>query len=313
MTAGRNVPGDAVPVDPDVAALIAELGVADCQTTPTLEEVRAGSQAQFSLMRGCTEPELAAVAACDGSLGGIRCRWYGRSPHAGSDVVVLIHGGGWVAGDIETYDPDARYLARTLDITVVSLGYRLAPETPFPGPMNDCVRAVRAAAELPHRQMAIVGDSAGGNLALVTAVAVRAEITVDALLLLYPVVDPEALDHGSAIAKADGYLLTRHAMVDYWNAYAPEPSMRLDPAAAPLRGELCGLPPTVVATAGYDPLHDQGRMLAARLVKDDVECEYLPNPSLIHGFQQQVPRVPAATLALRRAYLRLGAILRDER
>src|SRR5690606_38640248 len=135
------------------------------------------------------------------------------------------------------------------------------------------------------------------NLVLGAALELRGEGVVDALLALYPCVDPTGFSNPSYEQNATGYLLTRDAMRAYWELYATSDESRRDPRVAPLLADLRGLPPTVIASADYDPLRDEDRALAARLAAADVDTTYLPNAGLTHGFQQMVPRVPAATRA----------------
>ncbi len=215
-------------------------------------------------------------------------------------VIVYVHGGGWTVGDLDSGDHFARTLAGGLGATVVSVGYRLAPEHPFPAAFNDCAAVVRSVRDAhPGARLAVAGDSAGGNLAAAVAARGRTHerLRVEAQLLVYPALDPRQ-QHASHAQFADGYLLTRSDMAFYWDNYLPSAADRSDPRAAPVAiTDLTGLPPTVIATAGFDPLHDEGRQYAQRLIEANVPTVYLPFPRLTHGFLDMAGRVPAAQRA----------------
>ncbi|MTD16864.1 alpha/beta hydrolase fold domain-containing protein [Nakamurella sp. YIM 132087] len=224
------------------------------------------------------------------------------------DVVVYIHGGGWVVGSPATADPIARALASGLGATVVSVDYRLAPENPFPAAFDDCFAVVQAVADtVPHRWLAVGGDSAGGNLAAVVAMAARdaGSPAVDAQLLIYPALDP-TMASASQQRFADGYLLTRTALRYYWDSYGAGHERR--PYCAPSSADdLRGLAPAVVATAGFDPLRDEGNDYAERLAAAGVRTQLLEFPTLTHGFADQLARVPAASEALTQVIAGLAA------
>lgn len=242
----------------------------------------------------------------------VRVWIYEPTHQAPSSTLLYIHGGGWVAGSLESYDIDVRRLATQTGMSVVAVDYRLAPEARRPSAIEDCVAAARLvldSATLPPL-LALAGDSAGGNLALEVAIRLKNTGTMLAgLLLFYPVVDPGALNNRSYNENGNDFLLTREDMAYYWNAYlhdGPESFI----AQAPFAPEhLRGLPPTVLLTAGFDPLRDEGRELAASLIGSDVPLTYLPNPTLTHGFQQMVPRVDAATTAIGTAYRELRQLI----
>lgn len=291
------------PVDPDVVTLIADaMTVLDNDPAATTDQIRTREARFHSWMRGDVEPELAHIPTRDAAVAGVRVRWYGDEPQADTDIVVYLHGGGWLAGDVDSYDPDVRRLAAHLGLPVVAIDYRRTPEHPFPAAIDDCIAVLRELQQGAHRSLSLAGDSAGGNLALGTAIAVKAERILSSMLLLYPVVDPTAFDNLSYKDNGADYLLTAEAMREFWDLYVPSDEHRRHPSAAPRFAELEGLPPAVVVSADFDPLRDEDRELAARLIASDVPTTYLPNPGLIHGFQQMVPRIPAATSALKCAY-----------
>jgi acetyl esterase len=214
-----------------------------------------------------------------------------------SDVVVFIHGGGWVLGDKDSAEPSAAAIATMLGVRVVSVDYRLAPEHQYPAAYLDCLAVARAVASEHPRWMGIAGDSAGGNLA--AAVALTAPVHgfgVDAQLLFYPAIDP-AMGSSSYAEFAEGYLLTESAMSYYWQAYRGDTD-GTDPTFALSRAtRFVDFPPTVIATAGFDPLRDEGVDFASRLVSSGVPTTYLPFPSLIHGWLDQTDRIHAAAIA----------------
>lgn len=268
----------------------------------TYDEIRAEAVGFYDWLRGPVDPDLAHVATADARIGGVPVRWYNGGPAEDDDVIVFIHGGGWNNGSVHTHDADARELARTVGSVVVSVDYRLAPEHPFPAPLEDCLAVVTAVAGRPHRSLSLVGDSAGGNLVLAVASEVRKDIELAAVLALYPCIDPDALENISYSENGDDYLLTREGMRINWELYLANDADRADPRANLRDLDLRGFPSTVIATADYDPLRDEDQSFAARLIEADNEVTYLSNPGLIHGFQQMTHRVPMARCALMNAY-----------
>ena len=298
------------PLDDDVAQAISELPEIDISPDIDFDAIRVDAATIAARFRGAVDSDLGTIPSRDDSVAGVRVRWYGPQPDADRDLIVFVHGGGWVAGDLDSYDDDVRLLARETGAAVVAVGYRRAPEHPFPAPLDDCVSVVRHVVDVPHRTLSLAGDSAGGNLVLGTAWSLRNDSVVDAVLALYPCVDPTAMANDSYRENGSGYLLTHDAMRTYWEVYATDERARRDPRVALLLGDLHGMPSTVVASAGYDPLRDENRELAARLVNADVDVTYLPHPTLTHGFQQMVRRVPAASRALAAVYAAFVATLR---
>lgn len=228
----------------------------------------------------------------DGADGPLRARHFSPSDGgAGRPLVVFFHGGGWVVGDLDTHDQPCRLLTRHADVHVLSVDYRLAPEHPFPAAVEDAVAAfawgVEHAGELgadPTR-VAVAGDSAGGNLAAVVAQATRDAGTTppSAQLLLYPAVD-SSVDRPSKDLFAEGYLLTRRQTDWYRDTYA-DGVARTDPRLSPLRAaDLSGLAPAVVATAGFDPLRDEGEAYAEALRAAGVPVVLRRADGLVHGF-----------------------------
>jgi acetyl esterase/lipase len=297
-------------LDPDVQRLLAELAsLAGKERRAFTDLTPRAAREWFVMLRRIMSGPVAAPSASDIADGvvehdrhAVPIRRYhpaadGRDP---SRVIVYIHGGGWTVGDLDSGDHFARTVAGSLGATVVSVGYRLAPEHPFPAAFNDCAAVVRSVRDAhPGACLAVAGDSAGGNLAAAIAARARTDerLRVEAQLLVYPALDPHQ-QHASHEKFADGYLLTRSDMAFYWDNYLPAVADRSDPRAAPATlADFSGLPPTVIATAGFDPLHDEGREYAQRLIEANVPTVYLPFPRLTHGFLDMTDRVPAAQRA----------------
>lgn len=229
----------------------------------------------------------------DGPGGALAVRIYRPSDAVGLPVLVWFHGGGWVLGDINSGDIAGRDLATAAACVVVSVDYRLAPETPFPGPFDDCVAATRwviaNATELgvDARRVSVGGDSAGGNLAAAVAIEVAIEgVELAGQLLVYPVTSAD-LDRPSMVENADGYFLTRSAMAWFWAHYAAGAD-RADRRIAPLDGldtvpSGTRLAPAWVYTAGFDPLRDEGVAYAAALEARGGNVDALHVDDVIHG------------------------------
>jgi acetyl esterase len=207
--------------------------------------------------------------------------------------VLYLHGGGWTLGGIKAADRPCRALAAASGCVVVSLDYRRAPETKFPGPLLDCVAAARALVADPALVggdtggIVLLGDSAGGNLAAATALELRAEVgAVRAQVLLYPSLLPaRGTPYASYRRQADGPLMTAREMVWFWDHYLHTAEDGRDPRAAPLLAEdLQGLPPTTIVTAELDPLRDEALAYAERLAVAGVPVETTTYAGAAHGF-----------------------------
>lgn len=207
-------------------------------------------------------------------------------------AIVYLHGGGWAVGDLDSHDGTCRLLAHESECVVVSVDYRLAPEHPFPAAVDDAVAAYRwvhdHALELsvePGR-VGVMGDSAGGNLA-----AVVAQVTRDtdvpaptAQCLVYPATDARFRERSHELF-ATGFFLTRASMEWYRARYLPDPADWDSPLASPIEAtDLSGVCPAMVVTAGFDPLRDEGRRYAERLVEAGVPVRYRCYDDMVHGF-----------------------------
>lgn len=242
-----------------------------------------------------------------GPFGPIPARLYrprpGRLP-----VCVFFHGGGFVIGDLDGYDGVCRMLAERGDMVVISVDYRLAPEHPFPDPVDDCVAAFRAIRDRadrlgldPHR-LVVAGDSAGGNLATVLCqelVKEQEELPIYQLLI-YPKTDQrEQGDYASRELFADGFFLTS-SMVDWFSqTYLGDADVAADPRVSPNCFEdLHLLPPTHMITAGFDPLRDEGEAYADRLAQSGVRVTRHCCSQLVHGFVSMGGLIDAAAHAV---------------
>jgi acetyl esterase len=226
--------------------------------------------------------------------GRLRARHYAPpGDSAGRPLLVYLHGGGMVIGDIETHDEPCRMLCRHAAVHVLSVEYRLAPEHPFPAPVEDAVAAFRwagdHAAELgadPAR-VAVGGDSAGGNLSAVVAqTCTRQPGPAPVLqLLIYPSAD-YARETESMRMFADGFYLSSESRRWFDTHYLHGTGAdRSDPRISPLRAtDLSGLPPAIVVTAGFDPLRDEGEEYARAMQEAGTQVTLYRSPSMIHGF-----------------------------
>jgi acetyl esterase len=235
-----------------------------------------------------------------GPAGAIPARLFDvAGDRAPGPVMVFFHGGGFVIGDLDTHAGFCAEASRVLDMPVVAIDYRLAPEHPWPAAPDDCEAAARWVASnpaaLPRTATGLVlcGDSAGGTLAIVTAMALRdtpAAVPVIAQAPIYPATDSRG-DYPSLEAFGDGYLLTRDSIAWFDDCYRAE---RDHVRGAPIRGALAGMPPAVVVTASLDPIRDQGRAYAAALIAAGVPVAYREAAGTIHGFITLRQAIPSA-------------------
>lgn len=230
-------------------------------------------------------------------------RWYhpraARQTREPLPLVVFVHGGGWVTGSSANYDPMCTHLADAGDVIVAGVNYRLAPEHPAPAGLEDCLDAVgwlsrhAGQAGADPRRMGIAGDSAGGNLAAATAqhfAALTRETGEPDVLshqaLIYPSLDSSRL-YKSKIDRADGPMLRRRETDVYLALYlgsGPEALNVHDPRVSPFLGDVRGLPPTLIQTAGLDPLRDEGLRYGERLRGEGIDTVVTNYPQCPHGF-----------------------------
>jgi acetyl esterase len=281
----------------------------------SLAEARAADLASIRASGGEPEPvHQVANLTIPGPGGELPLRLYRPAGQRPLPTLLYFFGGGWVLGTIDTADGVSRTLANSSGTLVAVVGYRLAPEHPFPAAIDDCYAAVRwvagHAAEIgadPAR-LAVGGDSAGGNLAAAVVLLARAGgPALAGQLLVYPNTDQNA-DDESMRAADDPFLFNRHSVAWYRQHYLADPADVADPLASPLRAEsLAGLPPALVITAEYDPLRDQGEAYARRLADAGVHVELSRYPGMAHGFFTMAGSVDASRAALEQAASALRA------
>lgn len=252
-------------------------------------------------MRACAPgPEVASIKTCEVG-NGVSVRIY-RPVRAGNvGTIVHFHGGGWVTGDFDYADAMCRLLADTAGVPVVSVDYHLAPEYPFPAAFDDAsavLRWVGSRSEGLDPRIVVSGDSAGGNLAAVSAQVMRSDndITLLGQVLIYPVVDADLTR--DSYATNSGVFLGAREMGWFFDHYCPDAEARTSPEIAPIRAvDLSGLPPAVVVVGGHDPLLDEGLEYAERLRGAGVPVEVQHHPTLPHGFLQFTAASKAAAAA----------------
>lgn len=229
-------------------------------------------------------------------------------------VVVFCHGGGWVLGDLDTHDAMCRRIAHASAMVVMSVDYLRSPETNFPGPIDDCLAAVLALPILADKlridinNVFLMGDSAGGHLAASVALRLRkrVEITPRGLVLLYPVISPD-FDTPSYLEFAEGYGLTRAAMLWFWESFLGDLGSPARGKADLLAGSLAGLPPTHVVTAGYDVLRDEGNAFADAAAAAGVAVTRKQHDGMLHGFMHFAGMFDEGV----QATTEIGQLLRD--
>lgn len=300
----------------------------DPQMKPILERMREKMAARTSVPLSSPEMRIRFAAdmtewnrdpvelprvedkAVPGAFGDVRVRLY--DPIGGEiplPAVIYFHGGGWVVGNSDTVDAGLRLLAKLSGVVVLSVDYALAPEHKFPEPLEDCIavsRWLRRNAEtwgVDTGRLAIGGDSAGANLALATLLALRdaGEGWIKFSLLLY---GAYAAEYESQSHRAFGgveYGVGTQGARRFWSMYLRDDADRLNPLAAPLLGDMRGLPPLYLIAAGLDPLRDDTRNLARKLTEAHVPHEFKEYAGVIHGFMSMLRGLDAAVDATKAA------------
>jgi acetyl esterase len=303
---------DAADLDPEIALILREIEeagippVSDLSVEAARVQMEEGNRAWNQ-----DPPELASVAdlAMPGPRGPIRLRHYRPREAASLPLVIYFHGGGFVIGSLDTHDRLMRLLALDSDAAVIGVDYRLAPEHPFPAPLDDCVAAVRwLRSETQHlrldrERVVLAGDSAGANLALASLLDLRDAPEPRACkgAALFYGCFWRRLDTPAHARFGDGSLhLGTAEMRWFWQQYLGDPS-RPEPRAEPIYADLRGLPPLFLTAAALDPLYDDTVELDRRLEAAGVVHELKAYPGLVHGFMQLTLRSAAARAAVRDA------------
>jgi acetyl esterase len=253
--------------------------------------------------------------AIPGPGGPIPARLYRSAKNGTLPVLVFLHGGGWVVGNIDSHEAMCRHLANRAECAVLSVDYRMGPEHKFPAAVEDCFAATvwtagnAAALGVDPGRLAVGGDSAGGNLAAVVSLLARDKGAprIAYQVLIYPATDA-AMRHDSVARYAEGYVLTRATMRWFYEQYLRTPDDAADWRVSPLLApDLSRLPPAYVLTAGYDPLCDEGDAYAARLAAAGVPVTHRRFPGQVHGFVTNGRVIRAAETALDEAAAALKA------
>jgi acetyl esterase len=308
-------------LDAETRALLAQVAAAGAPPThlTTPEDARAAMRSRQARLGPGPEVHARRDLHVPGSGHRVPVRVLAPTPEP-PGVLLYLHGGGWVLGDLDGFEPFARSLATATGLTVVLVDYRLAPEHPFPAALDDATAALdwalehRAELAAPDAPVVVGGDSSGGNLAAVLAQqAVARGREVAAQLLVYPVTDSD-LDRPSHLDPDNQLLVGRDSMRWFWDLYVPDPALRGSPAVAPLRApSLAGLAPAVVLTAEHDVLRDEGEAYADRLRAAGVEVRHRRFPGQMHGFLSQTGVLPGSRDGLSFVADSLHDLLRTDR
>lgn len=290
-----------MPLDSEVAALLerqkgqpprSSLSLADTRERMRRASALAGVPPALPLIQELQLP------------GSVRARLYGPTTSEGQPIVVYLHGGRFISGDLESHDTVCRLLALAAGCRVLAVDYRLAPQYPFPAAVEDSGQALEWAAS-QGVPVAIAGDSAGANLAAVVALTRRTP-PPRCQVLIYPMIDPQC-GSPSYADYAEGYGPGAVDMQQGWSHYLPEGTDPRHPLAAPLHAnDTAGLPPAFVLTAEYDTLRDEGESYARKLIESGNLVQLRRYPGTIHGFFT----MPGTLSVARQAMRDVGAFLR---
>jgi acetyl esterase len=309
-------------VRPDVKGFLDFLAMAG---GPTMSEMGAeGARLSYLQMSAVAEMEPRALAVikdltCPGPAGEIPLRFYdARETREPGPAVMFFHGGGFVIGDLDSHHALCTEIAAGLDLPVIAVHYRLAPEHVFPAAPDDCEAASRWVAGSPEvlgrtiTGLVPMGDSAGGNLAIVVTQALAetpAAVPVVVQVPIYPLSDDKG-DHQSLLDFADGFLLTAETMAWFSDAYKAELGHK---RAYPIYSDHTATPPTVLVTAGLDPIRDSGRVYGIELIKAGVDVVFLEMKGSIHGFTQVRKAIPSAQTDLHAVFAAVKMLLERTR
>jgi acetyl esterase len=281
-----------MPLHPQAALAISRAG--DLPTDLSPAELRiAYERARLTLLPDKPPVAQTYQLSIPSDYGPIPARFYrATKDKKPCPLLVYFHGGGFMLGSLALYDTACRRLAVAGDCAVLSVDYRMAPETQYPGAVLDAYAATRWASDhatllnIAPAKIAVGGDSAGGNLAAVVAQMAldSKEFAVALQVLIYPMTD-QSREYPSYQRNAKGYMLTTAALHWFMDNYIPDSEDRKDPKASPmLRENLAGLPPALVISAEFDPLVDENEAYAKRLKEAGVSCDYVCFSGMIHPF-----------------------------
>lgn len=299
-------------LDPHTAGLLAML---DAKGVPPMHELSVEDARKAALgYIGLQGPQQAVAQVTEYTIevegGSIQARVYKPHLNGPLPMVVMYHGGGFVIGNLDVIDNIARQICDLSQAAIITIGYRKGPEHRFPIPCEDAYAgllwAVSKAGELglDASRIATLGDSAGGNLAtVVTRMALdRNGPKIAHQVLVYPVVDVTRV-YPSMEENAEGYMLTVQTMSWFMGQYMPlDPAQaekaRQNPYLSVILAKLSDMPPATIYTAGFDPLRDQGLAYAEALKNAGVQVEYVPNPTMIHGYYWMPGVIPHAKVTI---------------
>jgi acetyl esterase len=281
-----------MPLHPQAAQAILRAGDLPIDLTPA--DLRIAYERQrLTLLPEKPQVAITYQLSIPSDYGPIPARFYRATREtATAALLVYFHGGGFMLGTLGLYDTTCRRLALAGNCALLSVDYRMAPETIFPGAVLDAYAATRWASanagllKIDPARIAVGGDSAGGNLAAVVAQMAQdsGEFAVAQQLLIYPMTD-QSREYPSYERNQSGYMLTRKALHWFMDAYIPDHRDRLDPRASPmLRQSLKGLPPALIISAEFDPLVDENETYANKLKEAGVATDYVCFPGMIHPF-----------------------------
>jgi acetyl esterase len=307
-----------MPLDPQVEAMRAEREANQVPQlyTQTLAEARAADLASIQAAGGEVEAvhHVEDIATDDG----LPLRVYRPDQDGPLPTLIYFFGGGWTLGSIETADGISRKLANAVPCQVIAVGYRLAPEHPFPAAVHDCHNATQWIAaqakelQVDPTRLVVGGDSAGGNLAAATTLLARDNgPELAGQLLVYP----NTLYGSDTISMRKGddpYLFNKTSVGWYWDHYLTDSADGLNPLASPLLAEShANLPPALVITAEYDPLRDEGEYYAEKLHAADVPTTLSRYDGMVHGFFAMSGILDGGKQAMEEAAAWLGEIFGD--
>jgi acetyl esterase len=302
LAGGRSVTIDGNTLDPTLQLMLSAQHAMGIEGLTVKNDVAASRTLMRESLLGFAGPQIhvgVSDVSIPGPAGPISARHYRPATSGPAPLVVFYHGGGWVIGDLDTHDPLCRLTCRDADVHVLSIDYRLAPEHPAPAAVDDAYAAFKWACEhaaelgaIPDK-IAVGGDSAGGNLAAVVSLLARDDDQAPKPVLqwlIYPRTDFTAKTRSLSLF-AEGFLLTKADMDWFEGLYLGGSGVdAADPQVSPLLAHsLAGLPPALIATAGFDPLRDEGNQYAAALRDAGTPVDLRSTGSLTHGFVNLFP------------------------